>query len=192
MSKQWRWFSAGILGGVAIVLIPMGVIILRYGDEIYRTWTVFEFVPACEEYEDPVVEERFDFYRSVEGQPTTEFWQIATEHIRKYRGFATDAWPSVAVKNERIVVAARELIDTWGPFNEYNEPTDQERLFHAISAVAAEEILRRREVDGRITEQSLEPFRVHRWRSNMRELPHADECGFMEELIMKGGRFASE
>lgn len=90
-------------------------------------------------------------------------------------------------RGDRSVVAPREIWKARWRLNEFDEFVDPQRLFHTISAAVAEDLFESRMRYSVITDAALDDSRVHRWRSNMRELPHPDECGFMQELIMKGG-----
>ncbi|WP_417519671.1 hypothetical protein [Minwuia sp.] len=190
-----RWVAVFAGGFLAALLILGGAAaygIWQYGGEAYREWAVLPFIPACQEYENPETADDFDFYRRVEGTPTREFWRYAIEELNEYPDFSSGQSRSIAIKNGRILVALRKYWKRRWPLSEVREHVDPERWFHVFSAAAAQKIYDDRVRDGAIETTSLAEFRVHRWRSNMRELPHPDECGFMEELIMKGGRFASE
>ncbi len=192
MKRYLIAFSTGWLLASLTIVAFLGWAVVRFGPEIYYEWNVFPYVPVCREFEKPFREEVFDQFRDVEGEPTREFWREIISVHRGYAGFGTKDWTNIAVVNDRLQVSASLHWTAFNPFLGLEEGDDPETFAAWPSRVAATRIFERRQKSGEITEETL---RSHQVMQNLRGYtrpPYPDECGFMEELILKGGRFASE
>jgi hypothetical protein len=183
----WRRFRSTLAKVLALSVIA----ILGIGAYVgFHNWRVIPFTPACQKNFSPGVwnifpSSRLDF---LDGRPTKEFWQIA---IVRYRNHIS--WRIVEATN--IEIRKDRIFTTWSEYFRFREPGkkfegEREEWFHAVSKDVAEEIFRRRQVSGQLDGIDLSQYKVAR-RYALKVL-HADQCGFMEELIMKGGRFAGE
>lgn len=160
---------------------------------LFQNWRIVEFTPACRYYEQkhrgswsPIV--IFDF---ISGEPTQEFWAGAIETRQSFGGWIMNDPSKIRIRSGKIYT-------TWSAYIIFNRlgkrhQGEREEWFQAVAGRAAKTIHARRKAEGRFESVDMSAFMVTR-RSHPRqtELRHPDECGFMRELIMKGGRFASE
>ena len=106
-----------------------------------------------------------------------------------------DHW--VVTDEDRIEVKHGRVFLTLSEFYHLSVPGRSARgqrkiWFHWVSSDIASVILERRKHEGSFTDKDQQDFLIFRKRWNMKQPMLPGECGFMEELILKGGRFASE
>ncbi len=194
MKHLIRSFTKRRVGALAptLVIIACGYHLIGH---LARSQPVFVFIPACQEYEYPDDSwyMGYDSYRFIKGEPTQEFWRIVLEYFDQFEHFNTDRWPQFRSRDGKLFVALENyLISIW-PFNQHDSDHEKEDYFFHVSSSAAFKIYDARVAAGEINDSSMTNYMVVRRLSRAPAVRrHPDECGFMEELIMKGGRFAGE
>jgi len=147
---------------------------------------VIEFRPACNDYD----RYRFDLdeLHLVFGEPTEEFWwELRRYYVRwgirqyvRFKGGKAYVTPDFYFPNDETSAKFE------GDYEENAYYPTRSAVFH---------IFRRRLEAGRFDGVDMSPYMATRGpdvtRIDEPALKNSDECGFLEDLILEGGRFAA-
>jgi hypothetical protein len=143
------------------------------------------FHPACSDYDR--YEFDLDRLHLVRGPPSGEFWAGLR---KRYEPWRDEDW--IKFRDGKVFVTL-EYYFPLGPGDAKLGGEFEENAFHASQDIAYE-IYQRRLMEGRFEGVDMSPYMATRgpMTRRLREpvLMNYDECGFMEELILEGGRFA--
>ena len=174
----------GLLATAISVLTITGWSLYPHAVWFYEKVPIVRFKPACKvaptegEYRDAIDDLYF-----LEGQPTEEFWlELYKDTNNKYLRHTVhfiDGIGYVAMKYNTPPQHPK-----YGDENEENA--------HYRTRRVAWRVVKRREQEGFFENIDMSEYFVTRSSSGKVERRRPDECGFVEEFIMKGGRFAKE
>ncbi len=169
---------------VAVVFIAMAVLAFYPKARwFYENVPIIRFKPACKAVPTKGEFHYEGYLHFLEGEPTKEFWREL--HKDTYN---TDLRNFVHFIDGIGYVAMN--FDT-PPSNPKRGGVAEERAHYHTQRVASQ-IVRRREQEGYFENINMSEYFVTRTFSGEVERRRSDECGFVEEFIMKGGRFATE
>ncbi len=147
---------------------------------------VFEYRAAC-------ATGKFDSLRYVDGELTNRFWAELQSYIHdEERGAYRKDYFSF--RNGKAYVALIKFF----PMGEYYSRTDGqfEERSYLVSKILAYDLYDSFREEGRISDEALSNFmttvNMGTRRSGKSVLITPDQCEFMEELVLKGGRFAGD
>jgi len=155
----------------------------------YHNWVGFQFTAACEHYE-PNPGDYISELTFVEGELTDEFWAIATRKLERFVGFEFSPADKIRIVDGKIFSTSSLYFISEAMAKKFQG--QREEWFVWVSGEVAREILTNRKAAGAFTQKDQEAFMIYRRDSRLTVPMAPNECGFMEELILKGGRFASE
>ena len=145
---------------------------------------LIRFYPACNDYDRYAFD--LDRLHFVFGQPSGEFWSAVVNY---YEPFSRTQGP--LVKDGKVYFTLEFFLPP-------NEPRkfdgEKETSSYLTTQDIAYEIYQRRLMEGRFEGVDMSPYMATPGPMTRRlsepVLMNSDECGFMEELILEGGRFA--
>lgn len=158
---------------------------------IASQWRVVAFTPACKIYDDPpepLLLPVFDQLHFLDGETSEEFRREVAHAAPKFLEWVVIDPETVEVGHQAVYTTMSAYLNFMGDFKKYR--WEREEWFHAVSQEAVRFIFERRQAEGRFDGIDMAPYKVSYPDLAKNLIP--DQCGFMEELIMKGGRFASE
>ncbi|WP_417519673.1 hypothetical protein [Minwuia sp.] len=173
--------------GALLVAISVSVLsISLYGA---YSWPIVGFTAACKRYKPHA-----DTFQSdllfINGKLTSEFWDLAHKKLSPWPSMSIADRENVRLTPDSISTTLAERYNYLSGMKKFED--DREEWFYNISKSVSEEIYRHRVEENIINSRTRSQFMIFRERWNMMMPMEPDECGFMEELIMQGGRFASE
>ncbi|WP_417515520.1 hypothetical protein [Minwuia sp.] len=188
MTAKGRWFLSGVATMLAVIGTAVALGAVRYGPHIYDNWVVFEMKPACRAF--GILDG--DWYRRIKGNPTEEFWRYARQEANAM-GYGNESkHGSVRIFGGKIYFSAEKLLNSTWVFDKFDGQFDQELFSFWISRDATRKIFEDRLASGDLTIGRMMRFKLDNGFDDLHGLPHPYSCGFMEELILVGGRYASE
>ena len=186
----WRWAGGAALAAAALIAVA-GWLVYPYAAWFYRTVPMWEFVPACIHPEKQGGFWELNDLDYVEGEPTAEFWSALRAYLLDVPN--RPIWPKKYFADGRVYVTlAFHFAPPAEGYAKYGgEP--EEHSFHITREVAYR--MHRRRVkagfyDGRDLSGYRVPVRRHDGDGKATRLLDAEACGFLQELILKGGAFA--
>ncbi len=179
------FFRLGLLTVAIAVLLTVVWAFYPFAIWIYEKVPLERFKPACMvtptegEHHDDIDDLYF-----LNGEPTKEFWlELYKDTNNEYLRHSVHFIDGIGYVAMKFNTPPDEL-------PKYGEE-DEENAYYQTKRVAWR-ILKRREREGVLENVDMSEYTVTRMFSGKVERRHSDECGFVEEFIMKGGRFATE
>lgn len=167
--------------GLVVTAAAYGV---RY---VYTEVPLLPFKPVCRDYNR--YDSNIDTLRSVNGASSQEFMRDLRSW---YQQFLNDGW--VAIRNGTVLLRPQDYFSTSEALSKFGGQSEEVRYY--VTARIARAIYKRRIAEGVITEDSLAMYRVRRgpYMSELTEpaFMYPDECGLLEELVLRDGVFASK
>ena len=159
---------------------------------------ILAYRPVCSNYPPLRVYDWLDFgargkdYSFLHGEPTDEFWELVAKYYTPFWRSGEFVLASPKQIGKKTRVSLRWLLY---PFDEGRAGGEAEHNFVLASNTIAETIFERRKAAGRFENADMEPYMSRAVPGGMLTnpvlmLPY--QCGFMEELVLKGGEFSGE
>ncbi|NMM45871.1 hypothetical protein HH303_15345 [Rhodospirillaceae bacterium KN72] len=189
------WLGGAVLIGTALCIMLVSWATPHW--EWFRAHVpVKQFIPACELYDFETSFSGVNALNFLEGEPTEEFWSELRNDIRKAEYEDEQMFPERSSRSTIFISGKVYTPLSWfDPTHDTGKYDDEpeKRMYYWTMSVAYR-IYQKRLAAGRFDGVDMSDFKATPSsiynRDAKTDLMAFNECGFLEELIMRGGRFA--